>query len=79
MILPLFERFNIIGKNLGFFVLDNTTNNNTTLIELSKSLDFDLKERRLRYIGYIINLIAKQYLFSQDSKSFKDDFKEAGK
>ena len=78
MILPLFERFNITGENLGFFVLDNTTNNDTTLIELSKLLDFDPKERRLRYIGYIINLIAEQYLFGQDSKSFKDDFKEAG-
>ena len=77
MIRPLFTRFNITLNNLGFFVLDNATNNDTTLFKLSKSIKFDPKERRLRCIGYIINLIAEQYLFSQDSKSFKDEYKES--
>ena len=74
----MFKKFNITSNNLGFFVLDNATNNDTTLVELSKSLNFDPKERRLCCIGYIINLIAEQYLFGQDSKSFEDDYKEAG-
>jgi hypothetical protein len=45
---------------------------------LSKSIDFDPKERRLCCIGHIINLIAEQYFFGQDSKSFEDEYKEAG-
>jgi hypothetical protein len=65
-------------ENLGFFVLDNVFNNNTTLVELSKSIDFDPKERRLCYISHIINLIAKQYLFGQNLKSFENEYKEAG-
>ena len=78
VILPLFKRFNITSDNLGFFVLDNAPNNDTTLVELSKTLGFEPKERRLRYMGHIINLIAEQYLFGQDSKSFEDDYKEKG-
>jgi len=35
-------------------------------------MGFDVEEKRLHYIGYIFNLIAKQYLFSQDAKSYKD-------
>ena len=56
-----------------------TTKNDTILVELAKDLGFDLKERRLHCIGYIINLIAEQYLFSQDSKSFDTEFKAAAK
>ncbi len=78
VILPLFKRFNITSDNLGFFVLDNAPNNDTTLVELSKTLGFEPKERRLRCMGHIINLIAEQYLFGQDSKSFEDDYKEKG-
>jgi hypothetical protein len=64
--------------NLGYFVLDNTLNNNTTLVELAKILEFDLKERRLRCIGHILNLITKRYLFRQDLSVFKEEYKKAG-
>jgi hypothetical protein len=69
VIFPLFTRFGITQNNLGYFVLDNATNNDTTLDELAKVLDFKVKEKKLRYIGYILNLIAKAYLFGQDAKS----------
>jgi hypothetical protein len=45
---------------------------------LSKSIDFDPKERRLCCISHIINLIAKQYLFGQNLKSFENEYKKAG-
>ena len=64
MLLLALIHFSIKNNNLGYFVLNNATNNNTTLIELTKSIDFDSLKRRLRYIGHILNLIAKQYLFS---------------
>ena len=63
VLLPALMHFGIKNDNLGYFVLDNATNNDTTLIELTKSIDFDPLERRLRYMGHILNLIAKQYLF----------------
>ena len=69
-ILPVLQRFGIGTHNLGFFVLDNATNNDTTLLELSKALDFDPRERRLRCMGHIINLISRAYLYGQDTASF---------
>jgi hypothetical protein len=78
VILPLLTRFGITSENLGYFVLDNALNNNTTLFELAKSLHFDPKEKRLRCIGHILNLIAKEYLFGQDCKSFEDEYQAAG-
>ena len=53
------------------------SNNNTTLVELAKHLNFDLKQRCLCCIGYILNLITEQYLFGQDMLSFEADFKKA--
>ena len=71
-------RFGITAKNLGYFVLDNATNNDTTLVQLGKDLGFDPKEKRLRCIGHILNLIAQEYLFGQDSASFEDEYQAAG-
>ena len=69
MLLPLLQRFGINNENLGYFVLDNTTNNDTTLRELVKTIDFDPILKRLRCIGYIINLIAESYIFRQDAST----------
>jgi hypothetical protein len=58
-------------------VLDNASNNNTTLIKLSKTIRFEPIQKQLRYMGYILNLIAKSYIFGQDASTFKEDHKEA--
>jgi hypothetical protein len=76
VILPVLRKFGIISKNLGYFVLDNTSNNNTILVEFSKKLDFVPKQRRLWYTSHVFNLIAETYLFGQDTKSFDDNFKK---
>ena len=78
VLLPALIHFGIKNNNLGYFVLNNTTNNDITLIELTKSIDFDPLERCLRCIGYILNLIAEQYFFGQDTALFEKDFKAAG-
>jgi hypothetical protein len=41
-------------------------------------MGFDLKAKRLRYIGYIFNLIAKRYLYRQDVTKFKEQYLKAG-
>ena len=78
MILPLLQRFGITGTNLGYFVLDNALNNDTTLVELSKSMGFDPKAKRLRCMGHVLNLIAEAYLYGQDASNFEKQFKEQG-
>jgi hypothetical protein len=44
-------------------VLDNALNNNITLVKLGKTIGFEPIQKQLHYIGYIINLIAKLYIF----------------
>ena len=58
-------------------MLDNALNNNTTLIKLSKTIRFKLIQKRLHYMGYILNLIAKLYIFGQDISTFEEDYKKA--
>jgi hypothetical protein len=74
----MLRKFGITSKNLGYFVLDNASNNDTTLVELSKKLDFVPEQQRLWCTSHVFNLIAEAYLFGQDAKSFDDDFKKAG-
>ena len=78
MILPLLTRFGITSSNLGYFVLDNAPNNDTTLVELAKTLGFDPKTKRLRYISHIFNLIAERYLYKQDISKFEEQYSKAG-
>jgi hypothetical protein len=59
-------------------VLDNALNNDITLVKLSKSIGFDLKAKRLRYMGHVLNLIVKAYLYKQDAFNFEKQFKEQG-
>jgi hAT family C-terminal dimerisation region len=71
------EHFGINNANLGYFILDNAPNNDTTLVELSKALDFDPVQKRLRCMGHILNLIAESYIFGQDVSTFEEDYKKA--
>jgi hypothetical protein len=78
VILPLLTRFGITSSNLGYFVLDNASNNDTTLTKLAKTLGFDPKLKRLRCVSYIFNLIAERYLYGQDVSKFEEQYSKAG-
>jgi hypothetical protein len=49
-------------NKISAFIADNTTNNNT-LVEALTEFNIDAL-LRIRYLGYIINLVVKAYLFS---------------
>ena len=61
--------------NLGYFMLDNAENMDTTVQCLLASINPQLKpkKRRLRCIGHIINFIAKAFLFGADAKHYEVD------
>jgi hypothetical protein len=71
------EHFGINKDNLGYFVLNNTLNNDTTLVELGKTMGFEPIQKRLRYMGHIINLIAESYIFGQDISTFEENYMKA--
>src|ERR1700733_8243300 len=77
VIFPLLTRFGITLANLGYFVLDNALNNDTTLQELGRKIGFDPKTKRLRCMGHILNLLAEAYVFGQDVTRFQKDYDAA--
>lgn len=66
MFLSVLQDYGINENNLEWFVLDNILNNNMTLAELAKSLLFDLLKKKLRYVGYMINLAVDAFLIGGD-------------
>ena len=72
----LFKDYGIDHDKLGWFVLDNATNNDTTLEKLSKSIPFDPRKMRLRCAGHIINLAAHSVLYGQDSSKLESKLRQ---
>jgi hypothetical protein len=72
-ILPVLKSFEL-APNLGFFVADNARPNDTVIRAILRDLNPDIKDpdsRRVRYFAYIINLVAKAFLFSKDVESLE--------
>ncbi|RKK91315.1 hypothetical protein BFJ70_g17814, partial [Fusarium oxysporum] len=62
-----------ITHKVGYFTLDNASNNDTAMEEIGKALGFEGKTRRLRFFGHILNLAVKALLFGHNSEAFEDD------
>lgn len=60
-----------IQDKLGYFMLDNASNNNLYMRKLAERFKFNAKHRRLCYIGYILNLIAREVLFRSEVNILK--------
>jgi hypothetical protein len=60
-----------IEDKLGYFVLDNASNNDTAMQAIADKFDFDPTQRRLRCAGHTINLIARHLLFGFDKNLFE--------
>jgi hypothetical protein len=52
VITPVLRKYGINKDNIGWFVLDNATNNDTTMVQLGKNFEFDPAQRRLRCLGH---------------------------
>ena len=71
IVLEVIDGYGIMNK-VGYFTMDNATNNHTMMEELqSKIRDlnilFDAKKRRLRCLGHIINLSVTVFLYGASS------------
>jgi hypothetical protein len=61
------------------FQMDNASNNDTALDALAISIpSVDRKQSRLRCFGYIINLVVRALLFSNNSSALQDQLGEVG-
>jgi hypothetical protein len=69
------QQFKIEG-NIGYFTLDNASNNDTAMKCIGAKLqllgiEFDPVKRRLRCLGHIINLVVKAFLWGDDPETFE--------
>jgi hypothetical protein len=69
-ILCIIREFESVDK-MGYFTLDNASNNKTTMEELGRELGFDWKKRWVRCIGHVVNIVVKHMLFGQDPDAFE--------
>jgi hypothetical protein len=63
------------NNRLGFFISDNASENNTVIRAIIAHLYFNEKNlnfKRVKCLGYIINLAAKAFLFKKDADVFKE-------
>jgi len=73
------QEYNIQSR-LGCFILDNTTNNNTavrTLGEIYKWPKTEHRQRRLRCMGHIINLVAQAFILEEKAELFEQALAKA--
>lgn len=78
VLLGVLQNYAIDTGKLEWFVLDNASNNDTALAELSKTISFDPIKRRLRYAGHMINLAAEAFLFGSHPADLNKQLREEG-
>lgn len=73
-LLPIFNKY-LLKAKFEYFITDNVFSNDTYITEIINLIRPDLytKKRRLQYIGHIINLIDKDFIFGNQSQFFKAD------
>jgi hypothetical protein len=74
-VIPIIKEM-ISIKQLGYFVADNATTNDTAIRAILAYLLPKLEDpdsRRVRCLGHIINLAAKAFLFGNDADAFEEE------
>jgi hypothetical protein len=73
-VIPILGEMGIVSK-LGYFITDNATTCDVAINLILERLRPEIlyrKERRVRCLGYIINLAAKAFLFGDDKECFEE-------
>ena len=65
-----------ITEKIGYFTLDNASNNDTALQHIARHLQqqdisFNPVHRRLRCFAHVINLVGKTFLWGSDAEVFE--------
>jgi hypothetical protein len=69
----ILTEFGIEDTQIGYFVADNASENDTCLEDLAFEYGFNKEWHRLRCMGHIINLVAQMLLFGKDPDGFAED------
>jgi hypothetical protein len=77
-VLKVIRKYGLTGNQIGWFVLDNASSNDTCVAEILKALGISdtVERRRLRCLGHIINLAAKAFFFGSDPNCFEEEIQK---
>jgi hypothetical protein len=67
------QQFGISSCTVGYFVLHNTTNNNTIILYLSQNMGFNAIHHCLCCTPHTINLIGQTLLWSKDANAYNNN------
>ncbi|KAF6527938.1 hypothetical protein HZS61_008243 [Fusarium oxysporum f. sp. conglutinans] len=62
-----------ISDKLGYFTLDNASNNTTSMGELGLEFGFDWEKRWVRCVGHVVNIVVKQMLYGKNPDAFEKE------
>jgi type IV pilus biogenesis protein CpaD/CtpE len=69
----LLQQFGIDQHMIGYFVLDNASNNDTAVLALARKMGFSATHRRLRCGPHTLNLVGQTLLWGNDADAFDND------
>jgi hypothetical protein len=64
--------YGITSVNIGYFLLDNASNNNTAVAALAPLFGFTPSQRRLRCGPHILNLVGQMIIFGSDQAAYSN-------
>jgi hypothetical protein len=75
VVLEILQKFDIDTRKVSYFVLNNASNNDSTILAISLNLgwSFNAIHCRLRYFPHTLNLIGQLLLWGKDADAFNSD------
>ena len=69
----ILAHFKVTKESLGYFVTNNTGNNNTCLDYLATVFNFRKDNRRIQCAAYTLNLITQLIMFGKDKDAYENN------
>ena len=70
-VIAIIEEFGF-ANNVGYFITDNASNNDTAIADLAMEMDMEPEKNRLRCMGHVLNLTARAILFGNDVDALQE-------
>ena len=70
------QQFSINPLTIGYFVLDNASNNNSAVRAIAQNMGFNAVHHRLRCSPHTLNLVGQTLLWGKDNDAFNNDSSE---
>jgi hypothetical protein len=76
VILETLDLFSIDAHTLGYFALDNASNNNSAVLAIAQKMGFSATNCCLRCSPHTLNLIGQRLLWGQDTDVYNNNARE---